>query len=378
MRPLTSAVLAGAALSVCAQVVTLPGPPPLALPGWLAPFPQTTDYVKQATTGEVTSSYLAAASAADVIAHYEKQLRAAGIDFAPRPEESGSLIQAETAQAYCTVAVRPQNGGVRVEVSYKAGRRPVPPVLTELLLEWPSWLEVPNARLVSQRTNPRGRVPEWSVESCPGDVISQPSHGCLKKEYLSSRPMPEVYDYLVFLLHRYGYTSESVSKAPYANLQLWKRINGQLAQMRMRQYPEQTEESYYRQLDVQIGQPANAGTKVEVTFTVSNPAGTVPVPSVAGTWSFTHFNDRFRGTVALSQSGTAVAGTWHTSFGKVEPDDAVAGRIEGNMLYLRRTIGDVRQDYQLTISPDNSRMDGYGEGFFLNHTNLNMQRVAAQ
>jgi hypothetical protein len=96
---------------------------------------------------------------------------------------------------------------------------------------------------------------------------------------------------------------------------------------------------------------------------------------VSGLWTFTHFNDRFQGTVTLRQEGSDVTGTWHTSKGKMEPDDGVSGRIEGNTFTLWRFIGNAQQHYVLTLSPDGTRLDGYGNGYFLNHTNLNMARV---
>ena len=86
-------------------------------------------------------------------------------------------------------------------------------------------------------------------------------------------------------------------------------------------------------------------------------------------------NDRFQGTVMLRQDGSEVTGTWHTSKGKSEPDDAVSARVDGNTVTLWRFIGNERQNFVLTLSADRSRLDGYGDGWFLNHTNLNMLRV---
>ena len=79
----------------------------------------------------------------------------------------------------------------------------------------------------------------------------------------------------------------------------------------------------------------------------------------------------------IHQSGSIFRGTWHTSKGKVEPDDDVTGRIDGNTVTLWRYIGDNRQSFALTLSADGNRLDGFGDGFFLNHTNLSMQRNAA-
>jgi hypothetical protein len=100
-----------------------------------------------------------------------------------------------------------------------------------------------------------------------------------------------------------------------------------------------------------------------------------PPADLSGVWAFTCFNDRFQGTVTLSQNGSEVTGTWHTSKGKTEPDDAVSGWIDRNTFTLWRFIGNEQQSYVLTLSADRSRLDGFGDGFFLNHTNLNMVRA---
>src|SRR5262249_48262314 len=34
------------------------------------------------------------------------------------------------------------------------------------------------------------------------------------------------------------------------------------------------------------------------------------------------------------------------------------------------------QNYALSLSPDGNRLDGFGDGWFINHANLNMQRSA--
>jgi hypothetical protein len=98
---------------------------------------------------------------------------------------------------------------------------------------------------------------------------------------------------------------------------------------------------------------------------------------LSGTWGFTHANDQFQGWVTITQSGPILRGTWHTSRGKTEPDDVVTGRVDGNTVTLWRYIGDNRQSFALTLSPDGERLDGFGDGFFLNHTNLNMLRSRA-
>src|SRR5579872_435634 len=124
--------------------------------------------------------------------------------------------------------------------------------------------------------------------------------------------------------------------------------------------------------------PVNAASAAASDATVrkdkrnTNAAGPV---DLSGLWTFTHANDRFQGTVAIRQDGSEFTGIWHTSKGKTEPEDAVSGRIDGNTVTLWRFIGDGQQYFVLTLSTDRTRLDGYGDGFFLNHTNLSMFRV---
>ena len=124
---------------------------------------------------------------------------------------------------------------------------------------------------------------------------------------------------------------------------------------------------------------ATAAKKVYSTDDMSDPA---PAPAkgprdLSGTWSFTHFDDRFQGSITLSQSGSTLQGTWHTSSGKSEPNTSVTGSVDGAAVTLHRSLGDNQQNYTLTLSADGNRLDGFGEGFFLHHTNLNMTRSGA-
>ncbi|HVO97693.1 MAG TPA: hypothetical protein VMT15_06480 [Bryobacteraceae bacterium] len=123
-------------------------------------------------------------------------------------------------------------------------------------------------------------------------------------------------------------------------------------------------------LSMQRGPAATGSTTAPITKEDQSK----PAADLSGVWAFTHFNDRFRGTVTLRQQGSEFTGTWHTSYGKTEPDDAVSGRIDGNTVTLWRFIGNETQNYVLTLSPGKTRLDGYGNGYFLNHTSLNMQR----
>ena len=121
-------------------------------------------------------------------------------------------------------------------------------------------------------------------------------------------------------------------------------------------------------------------TTAKKVYTADDMTGPAPAlaqeaKDLSGTWGFTHFDDRFQGWIALRQSGSTLQGTWHTSSGKSEPDTLVTGRVDGTAVTLRRSLGPNQQNYTLTLSTDGNRLDGFGEGYFLHHTNLNMSRT---
>jgi hypothetical protein len=125
-----------------------------------------------------------------------------------------------------------------------------------------------------------------------------------------------------------------------------------------------------------------SGTTAKKVYTTDDI--TDPVPAVAhgpqdlsGTWNFTHFDDRFQGWITLRHSGSTLEGSWHTSSGKSEPDTPVTCSVDGAVVTLQRSLGSNQQSYSLTLSADGNRLDGFGEGYFLHHTNLNMTRSEA-
>src|SRR5215469_16039409 len=126
-------------------------------------------------------------------------------------------------------------------------------------------------------------------------------------------------------------------------------------------------------------QKETRGTNAKKTYTtddINNPApasGQDP-KDLSGTWSFTHLDDRFQGWITLRQTGSTLEGTWHTSSGKSEPDTLVTGNVDGAAVTLRRTLGENQQTYALILSSHGNQLDGFGEGYFLHHTNLNMTR----
>jgi len=294
-------------LSLCgwgqtANVVVLPGPPgPAAAPEWLAPFPQVRG---QAASRGPTSAYTAVAAPADVIAHYEREMRAAGVAFQTKGNGIGTTIEASTEQISAVIRVQEQDGGTKVNVSYAAKRVQTPAaaptpaqaptqaaasstqagVLPPLTLEWPAWLAPPGGRLVSQRTIAPGRAVSGE-EFCPGDVMQHASQGCLKRTYQAAGNLKDTYAYFEGLLTQYGYTTQNASPQPYANLQLGKWVSDVFGSFILRQYPQPQQASYYREINAFLRQaPPATGTQVEITFLVKNGTAGVgnPLPPQSG------------------------------------------------------------------------------------------------
>jgi hypothetical protein len=108
------------------SVLALPGPPPLSLPAWLAPFAEVHDRTDKATSSEVTSVYAASGSTAAVVSHYERELRDAGITFRTNAPGKRTSIEASTAKTWCSIHVSENTGGVMVEVHYVLRPDPAP------------------------------------------------------------------------------------------------------------------------------------------------------------------------------------------------------------------------------------------------------------
>ena len=127
-------------------------------------------------------------------------------------------------------------------------------------------------------------------------------------------------------------------------------------------------------------QKKSSAPTAKKVYTVDDMSDSAPAPAkgdLTGNWSFTHFDDRFQGWITLTQSGSTLQGTWHTSSGKSEPDTPVTGSVDGAAVTLQRSLGSNQQSYVLTLAADGNRLDGFGEGFFLHHTNLNMTRTGS-
>jgi hypothetical protein len=92
--------------------------PRLALPTWLAPFPQARDQSATAASTESTSTYTALAHPADVISHYEQQLRTAGISFRTQSDGIGVSIVASAEKVSAIIRIREADDFSKVKVTY--------------------------------------------------------------------------------------------------------------------------------------------------------------------------------------------------------------------------------------------------------------------
>jgi hypothetical protein len=92
--------------------------PRLAMPEWLAPFPQARDQSSTAASTESVSTYTALAHPAEVVSHYEQQMRAAGVAFKTQSDGIGVSILASAEKLSAVVRIREAEDVSKVKVSY--------------------------------------------------------------------------------------------------------------------------------------------------------------------------------------------------------------------------------------------------------------------
>jgi hypothetical protein len=92
--------------------------PHLAIPEWLAPFPQARDQAEKAAAAEGAANYTAVAHSAAVVSYYEQQLRDAGLTFKTRNDGIGVSIEVSAEKISAVVRIREDGDVSKVKVSY--------------------------------------------------------------------------------------------------------------------------------------------------------------------------------------------------------------------------------------------------------------------
>jgi hypothetical protein len=88
------------------------------MPGWLAPFSQARDQSATSASAENISSYTALARPAEVISHYERQMRAASVAFKTQSDGIGVSILASADRLSAVVRIREADDLTMVKVTY--------------------------------------------------------------------------------------------------------------------------------------------------------------------------------------------------------------------------------------------------------------------
>jgi len=201
------------------------------LPDWVTPYPGAMPVVK-ATAGMAVSTYVTAASAEAVIAHYKGVWEAAGQAFAANFNGTGTSIRGTAAECDLLVVVREEDAGSHVKTTCATrtqvaatdgarevvssngsvrGRRAMPPM--------------PTPRPMSDFDNPvhpftprdpdwvKLEWPGWFVPMMPGATkgldIRETEDGkgrrILASRYRTTRPMSELYAYYQNVMNTYGF-----------------------------------------------------------------------------------------------------------------------------------------------------------------------------
>jgi hypothetical protein len=90
---------------------------PMSLPGWLGNFPKSSNLTTKASPLTLDVSYNAPTKPDAIVAHYQVQLRAAGVKFTANFDGVGNTISASSADKSCTIRIGEDETGSRVRVS---------------------------------------------------------------------------------------------------------------------------------------------------------------------------------------------------------------------------------------------------------------------
>ena len=106
-------------------------------PPWLAPVPDATPTATLLSPTSNENSYSTPAPIADVIAHYERQLKGAGLEFQSNYDGLGTTIRIQIPKRAALVQIRESDSGVSFKTIFVVD---VPVPFHSLSSGWPDWL----------------------------------------------------------------------------------------------------------------------------------------------------------------------------------------------------------------------------------------------
>jgi hypothetical protein len=138
-----------------------------AMPEWLASFPKT--QAPPASGADGSSIYTALAPPADVIAHYQEKMRAAGVGFKVQSDGIGVSIVASEGRGSAVVRIRDDGGQSSVRVLYtlkppETAPTPPPATISTAVITVPAQPAFPGGRRAP--TSPWTREPyTWILQT---------------------------------------------------------------------------------------------------------------------------------------------------------------------------------------------------------------------
>jgi hypothetical protein len=115
----------------CAQDASLENP------SWLIPFPDSTPTGSFLNPTSNENTYTSSASLADVIKHYERQFKDAGLEWESNYDGLGTTMRIQVPKRAALVQIRENDGGVSVKTIFVID---VPVPFHSVSSGWPDWL----------------------------------------------------------------------------------------------------------------------------------------------------------------------------------------------------------------------------------------------
>jgi hypothetical protein len=207
----------------------------ISIPGWLAPFPDTTPQTKT-FPAYTDTSYTTPAAPAAVIEHYRKLFETAGLPFVANSDGLGTNVRASAPECDLLLSIRPQSTGSSVKLncasktpSYdtetssitttpapRAGvARRIPPTPADMMARHNKLVaEMGIHRVYEDVPAPPLLWPDWLVHVSGSRLsydrgVDQSHQQYLESKYTSTVPMTSIYTFYKDLLRANGYLVHS-------------------------------------------------------------------------------------------------------------------------------------------------------------------------